>query len=307
MKRNYITIVAGIVLALIFTLKLFAFQVRQTQVAVKTTFGRQSKSISEPGLYFRLPWPIQNVYYFDNRIQNFEKNFKLEQTLTRDKKNLLISLFIGWKIADPKIFLERFDNGSLKDAEETLEGLIRDKKNAVVGQHNFADFLATDPNSQRFTHIENEILSGIKTPAMEEYGIDIELLGIKQLGLPESTTEKVFDRMREERKVRANELTSRGEATATRIRAEADRQRQEKLAEAQSKATRIKGGADALAAESFAVFEEEPELAKFLIELKALEASIKEDATIVFDRSTPPWNILFQGAESIGKDQGETH
>jgi regulator of protease activity HflC (stomatin/prohibitin superfamily) len=46
MKRNLITLITAAVLLVIFVCMLFTFQVRQTEVAVVTTFGEYSRSIT---------------------------------------------------------------------------------------------------------------------------------------------------------------------------------------------------------------------------------------------------------------------
>src|SRR5688572_25642888 len=94
MKRNSLTVFIGILLILIFVLLLFTFQVRQTEVAVVTTFDNPSRYIDQPGLNFKWPPPIQRVYRFDKRIQNFEDKF--EETLTKDNYNLLVMVYAGW-------------------------------------------------------------------------------------------------------------------------------------------------------------------------------------------------------------------
>ena len=48
---------------------------RKTEVAVVTTFGKPTRTNTEPGAYFKLPWPIQKVHKFDQRIQNFEDKY----------------------------------------------------------------------------------------------------------------------------------------------------------------------------------------------------------------------------------------
>ena len=78
MKKKLLTIVIGAVLVVIFALLLFVFQVRQSEVAVVTTFGKPVRNITEPGAYFKWPWPVQNVYKFDKRIQNFENKFSAD-------------------------------------------------------------------------------------------------------------------------------------------------------------------------------------------------------------------------------------
>ena len=49
MKRNTLTLVIGAVLILIFALLLFTFQVRKSEVAVVTTFGKPTRNVTAPG------------------------------------------------------------------------------------------------------------------------------------------------------------------------------------------------------------------------------------------------------------------
>src|SRR5688500_2721140 len=102
MKRNSITVIVGLLLVVMFGFLLFSFQVRQTEVALITTFGKPSATKTEPGLYFKLPWPIQKVVPLDKRIQNFEDKF--EETPTRDGINLLVMVYGGWTISNPTLF-----------------------------------------------------------------------------------------------------------------------------------------------------------------------------------------------------------
>jgi membrane protease subunit HflC len=274
----------------IFGLMIFTFQVRQTESAVVTTFGKYSRSITNADLYWRWPWPIQNVYKFDNRIQNFDRKF--DQTTTQDARSLVVSVFVGWRIADPRIFLERFANGDVGRAEQALENLVQNSKNSVISKHPFSDLISTNQAALRFEEIELEMLEMIKPQARSNYGIQVELLGIKQLGLPESITSKVFDRMRAERQRLVKQFQTEGEAKALERRSEADRKRAEILSAAEYQATIIKGQADAEAAKALAAFEENPELAIFLLQLKALENSLKERTTLVLDQQTRPFSML---------------
>lgn len=290
MKRNLITLVTGAVLAVIFVLLLFAFQVRKNHFAIVTTFGKFARTIDQPGLYAKWPWPIQRVYAFDNRLRSFES--RLEQTATRDGRILLISTFIGWRVAEPRLFLERFDGGNPERAGQVLEAQVRDTQSAIVAKHEFADFVSTNAAALKFDAIEKDMLENLKQRARDSYGIEIQFAGIKQIGLPESITSKVFERMTQERQQLVRQYTGEGEAEAIRIRAEADRQRQEILSKAEAEATVIRGRAEAEAAKSLAEFEKNPKLANFLLELKALEASLKDRTTLILDQQTPPFNLL---------------
>ncbi len=289
MKRNPITLITAVVLVLIFGFMLFTFQVRQTEVAVVTTFGEFSRSITNAGWQPRLPWPIQKVYEFDNRIQPFERKF--DQIFTRDQVPLLVSVYVGWRIADPKIFLEGF-NGDVSRAEQTLEGIVRNAKSGVIGQHIFSDLISTNRAQLKFDQIEKEMLEGIQAQARKTYGIQIEILGIKRLGLPPNTTAKVFERMRAERQQLVSAYQSEGARAAKEIRANADVEYNDILAVAKAEAIRITGEAERKAAEYYPEFEKNPRLAVFLFQLKAMEESLKDRTYLILGPQTPPFNLL---------------
>lgn len=296
MNKRRISIIAGIVLLLIFASILFIFQVRQSQVAVVTTFGSYSRTIKQPGIQFKLPWPIQKVYRFDNRLQNFERKF--EQTTTGDAKPLIIEVYVGWRISDPKIFLERF-NGDMMKAEQNLESLVRDAKNSVIGQHPFRDLISPREEDLKFDDIEAEIVKAVQTEAKDDYGIDVQYAGIKQLGLPESNTQKVFERMRADRQRLVKQFQGEGESRAMEIRSKAEAESTRILNEARAQAIEIEGQAEAQANEYYKVFQENPELAELLLGLEALEAATKEKTTIVADPNTPPFNLFREGVAEL--------
>jgi len=289
MKYNSVTIAIGALLLLIFATLLFMFQVRTTEVAVVTTFGRPTRTISAAGAYMKWPWPIQKVHKVDQRVHNFES---FEQVLTSDGFNLLLSVYVGWNISDPKLFFPRF-GGSESRAQTSLEGLLRDAYTGVVGRHPFVHFVSTDEKQLQFTNIENEMLQRIKSHAeTNNYGIQIKFLGIKKIQLPESVTKLVFERMQSERKVLVSRIESEGESEAASIRSAADLESQKLLAEAEAAATGIRGLGDLEAAKSYEVFKQEPALANFLLQLAGLENFLKDRATLVLDLDTAPLNLL---------------
>ena len=296
MKRNLLTLVIGILLIFIFGLWLFVFQVRTTDVAVVTTFGNPTSTITNAGAYVKAPWPIQRVWTFDKRVQNFED--KLTEGLTRDNFNLLTTVYVGWRITDPAAFFPKFvsSENPIGEAERQLERLLGNAKSSVIGKHALSDFISASDNGTNFAGIENEILTTLQTQvSANNYGLQVDFLGIKRLQLPPNVSQSVFDRMTSERKVLADQLQFEGEARAQEIRSEADRKAQELLASAQGRATEIKGQGEAEAAKSLSVFQRNPGLASFLFRLNALEGSLKERSILVFDQNTPPFD-LFRGS-----------
>jgi membrane protease subunit HflC len=290
MKRNTLILIVGALLLAMFVLLLFVFQVRTTEVAVVTTFGRATRPITEPGAYFKWPWPIQKVQKFDKRIHNFESKF--EQVLTPDGYNLLIMVYAGWTISQPDVFFPRF-NGSIRQAEENLEGIIRNAYAGVVGQHPLSHFISTDEKELKFTVVEQEILDRIQRDAKASgYGIEIKFLGIKKLGLPESVTQLVFERMQSERELQETKIKAEGQNAADVIRSGANLESAKILAKADAEATRIRGQGELEAAKAWQVFQKNPELASFLLQINALEQFLKERTTLILDQTTPPLQLL---------------
>jgi len=295
MKRNSLIVIVGGLLVLIFAFWLCAFQVRTTEVAVVTTFGKATHPISNPGLYFKWPPPIQRVYKFDQRIQSSEFENKFREDLTADNNPLLTSVYIGWRINQPDLFLQRFPNG-IPEVESRLADLLSTTKSAVVGKHPLSDFVSANSDGSKFGAIEDEILAAVQERLTNSnYGIKIEFLGFKKVGLPEATTEKVFARMTSERNVLISRAQHEGEAQAQNIRSGADLRASKILSAAQGEALRIQGQGEAEASKYLAAFQQNPELASFLFRLDALQDSLKEKSTLIFDQQTEPFT-LFKGA-----------
>jgi membrane protease subunit HflC len=302
MKRNPLTLIIAGLVAVVFFLWLVMFQVRQSEVAVVTRFGKPIRDITEPGAKWKLPPPIEFVHRFDQRVQNFEN--KLTEGQTLDKLNLLTSVYAGWKITEPKDFLPKFagSQNPIAEAERVLDRLLSNAQIAVVGKHPLSDFISVTDDGKGFLAIENEILAAVQAQVRnEKYGLEIVFLGIKKLQLPESVTQAVFDKMTAERKVLTEKSQNEGEAEAQKIRAEADRKAAELLADADGQATKIRAQGEAEAAKYLNVFQQNPELANFIFKLNALENSLKERSVLIFDQNTEPFDLFHGASKSLLK------
>lgn len=291
MKRNPLTITVGAVLLVIFGLLLFVFQVRQSEVAVVTTFSKPTREITNANWYVKWPWPIEKVHWLDRRVQNLEGKF--EEVLLPDGNNLLVQVYVGWTISEPRTFFPKFAGGSVTEAEKALDGLVRSVKNETVSKHPFSHFVSTDPKEIKFTEIEKEMLDKVRERVRaNNYGIEVQFLGIKKLGLPESVTKTVFERMESERQVLVSKIQYEGEAQANNIRTDADARSARLLADADAQATRIRGEGEAAAAKSFSIFKQNPDLANLLLKNSALEQILKEKTTLILDENTPGLDLL---------------
>ena len=294
MKRNTLTVVIGAVLVLIFALLLFVFQVRRSEVAVVATFGKPVATYTNAGAYFIWPWPIQKVYKYDQRVQNFEDKFS--QNYTADSVTLLSSVYVGWKISDARQFLQVFPGDpsvSLPNAQSKLEGMLRSAKSAVVGGHPLSDFVNANPQDLKFDAIQSEIEQSVQSELRtNNYGIELEFLGFKKIGLPESVTQTVFDRMKNERQKLISLAENTGKSEAQKIQSAADAEAAKTIANAQATATRIEGEGVAEAAKTLPVFEQNPDLAVFLLRIDAIKKSLNQRSTLFFDERIPPFDLF---------------
>lgn len=285
------TLIIGAILVVIFLLLLFTFQVRKTEIAVVTTFGKPVRNINEPGLYFKWPWPIQLVYKFDNRIQNFEDRFS--ESLTADNNNLIVTVYAGWRISDAAAFYPKFPGGSVVAAQTMLENMVRNAKNAVVASNTLSSFVNADPAQLKFDDIETQMLEAVQSDLdANNYGMKLEFLGLKKIELPESVTQAVFDRMKANRQQLINQLQANGAAEAMKIRSAADSEAARTIADANAQAIRTRALGEAEAAKTLPTFEQNPQLAGFLLRIDAIKQSLNQKSTLIFDEGIPPFDLF---------------
>jgi modulator of FtsH protease HflC len=292
MKRNRFILPVGIALALIALAMLFVFQVRTTEVAVVTTFGRVSRTAG-PGAHFRLPL-IQGVHKFDQRIQVHKSAF--EQVLTSDNISMLISVYIGWRIDNAEMVLKRFSDDpdqAITKAGESLEGMIRNAYSGVVGRHPFSHFVSADERQLKFAEIEQEIQSRLIADChATTNGLAIAFLGIERLGLPENVTKAVFENMEAERARLASAIRDEATNEVRAIRSKANAESTKILAEAEAQALRTQGEAEQQASKFYEVFKQDQELAIFLLKLKGLDKFLQSRTTLILDEGTSPLELL---------------
>ncbi|MGI6356566.1 MAG: protease modulator HflC [Lentisphaeria bacterium] len=293
----------ALVVVIIFLVALVTFQVKETEYAVIKTFGKAKVDADgniiqyAPGLHLKRPF-IDQVWRHDKRLQCYELTAgHLEQIITRDQYQIVVSTYVLWRVGAPGLFLKRLK--STEEVEEKLDAVVRNCRNSIIPQHNFTELINTETSEHKIAQIENEMLAAISKTMMEDFGIEVTRVGFRQIGFPELVTTKVFDRMKAERESKSERHIAEGKSEAQRIRSEADRKASEILAQAEAESKRIRGEGDEAAAQHYAVFQQNPDLALFLRNLEALKVSLSDRDTLILDTDTPPYTLLKQGAANI--------
>jgi membrane protease subunit HflC len=277
-----------IVVVAVLGLAMCSFQVRQTETALVTRFGQPVRAKTEPGFWFRFPEGIESVYKFDSRLQLFEG--VIEETTTAGGEPIIINSFILWRITNPQKFLVSVHD--TQGAQTNLRSLLRNAQNAVVGRHRFSDFVNSGKN--KIEAVEKEIQQEMtaQNHVEDNYGITVATVGIKRLMISEKVTEKVFDRMRADRKRKTESILAAGNAEADKIRSDALAKQKELMAVAEAQAKAIRGIGDAEAASYYKMLDADPQLAMFLRDLEALRIILKDRSTIVLGTDTEPMHLL---------------
>jgi membrane protease subunit HflC len=287
MKNIAVTIFILFVVA-VMVLYFVSFQVREIESALVTTFGKPTRPITKPGWYFKWPAPIERVYKLDSRMRVFEAD--LGETTTKGAVPIIVNTYIVWKIAEPLVFFNAV--GTIKEAENKLLSQLSDTQNKVIGRHDFAEFVNSDPSKIKFEDIQSEMLADLQQPVRTYYGIEIKTLGIKKLKISEDVSKDVFERMRAERNRKTEATIAEGNAEAAKIKTDADSKKTELLAAAEARAKAIRAEGDAEAAKYYKLLEEDPEFAIFLRKIDALKKYLEKRSTIVFGADTEPFELL---------------
>lgn len=288
--KNLGTIMAAVVVAGVLLLYMCTFQVRFTEVAIKKTWGKPDKeAITEPGLKYKWPPPIQTYVKYDKRIRTLET--KTEETRTTDGKNLILTTFALWRIADPGKFHTNFPSG-VDEGEKKLRTTIVSHMQAVIGQRKFKEFISTNQKDRKITDIEQTIKIAVARDAINEYGIEVVDFGLSKLGLPESVTTAIFDSMKSHEQAKAARYQAEGDARANDILADATASEARILASVREKVAQIEAEAQWVVSDYYKEFDEHPELRIFLDELRALQEALRRRTTLIMTSDQSPWNLF---------------
>ena len=288
--KNYLgtALIATVVALIIASLSMFVVDQRQNAIVFR--LGEVVNVKTTPGLYFKVPL-LDNVRFFDVRILTID-TAEPERFLTSEKKNVLVDLFVKWRITDVRQYYVSV-GGDESRASTRLQQTINDGLRAEFGNRTVHDVVSGE---------RNQIMELMRKKANEDaknIGVEVLDVRLKRVDLPQEVSESVYRRMEAERKRVANELRSTGFAESEKIRADADKQKEVILAEAYRDAQRVKGEGDGKATTIYArAYEINPEFYAFYRSLDAYRAAFKERSDVLV---LEPNSEFFKYLRSSGK------
>ena len=263
--------------------------VREGEVALVTRLGRPVASETEPGLHWKLPWPIDQTTTLDMRRRVYETGHT--EMLTRDKKNIIARTFVVWRIGDALVFHQAV--GNVQQAETKLDGLLTNAAIGTLGGHDLSALVSTTPADLQVDQIEHELMVSTAASALKNYGVTIEQIRLERISLPEENVTAVFAQMRAERRQFAAKFQAEGEREASRIRSDATLEAAKIRATGEQEAARIRGESAAEIAKTYAdAHKVDPELYKFTRSLESLDKLVTGSTSLILRTDSEPFSLL---------------
>ena len=270
---NKLIIAGGVVLVILGVVASSSlFIVEQTQQAIVLFFGKPQKTIQDPGLYFKIPFGEEVVYY-DKRVLDLDP--PKERMILADQKRLDVDSYARYRIIDPLLFYQT--TRRVTEVPGKLSPIINSSLRRVLGNETLLEILS----GKRAT-IMVDIQKAVNDAVMR-FGMEIVEVRVRRADYPDETRSNIENRMKSEREREAKEFRARGFEMAEGIRADAGKQKIVILAEAQKKAETLRVEGDGLAIKIYAdAFGQDPEFFAFYRSMQAYKKSMdSQDTTMV--------------------------
>ena len=261
------------------------FTVDETRQVVILQFGEPVKIIKTPGLYFKLPAPLQVAQRFDDRL--LEYDVPPEEILSKDKKSLIVDNYVRWRIVDPLLFLQTVQTEPI--AKTRIDDIVYSELRRELGTHNMSEII-----TER-REIIMEKVTRQSAIATKPYGIEVVDVRLKRVDLPQNNEQSIYRRMQAERIRQANKFRSEGEEESQKIKASTDKDKTIILATAYKEAEEVKGEGEAKAVDIYArAFSKDPDFYEFYRTLETYKIILDKKTTLVLPTNSKLFDILNQ-------------
>jgi membrane protease subunit HflC len=267
-----------------------AYVVNQVQQALILQFGEITRVVREPGLYFKLPF-VQNVVFFDRRLLDFEA--PPAEFITRNRKDdveerVVIDAFLRFRITDPIQFYQAVKNEA--NLRSRLNSIVTSSMRRTLANYSLSDLLS-DERAKIMQEIQRQVnrqamagpIEAGETVGQGGFGIEVVDVRIMRADLPADISQSTYERMRKNFTKEAQRFRAEGEEKAIEIRSNAERERTEILANARKEAETIRGEGDGEAAGTYGdAMGRDPSFFSFYRSMQAYRRTLtKEDTTVI--------------------------
>lgn len=272
------------------------------QAVVITRFGDPVRVLTEPGLAWKIPAPIDSTIKVDLRLHTTSSG--VQDVGTRDGLRILVQAFLAWRVPDEPAHIQQFLRATGNNPDEAarqLRSFIGSALQITASDFDLDDLVNTDRNHVRLAAFEQQLQNTIAQQVLTIYGVKLEQVGLERLSLPAETLAATVARMRSERETVAAERTAEGLRVAAQIRSDAQRDARITIANAQADAAQIEAASREKAAAIYgATYARDPALYLMLRSLDTLNAIIGPRTRLILRTDAAPFNVLVQGPPQAG-------
>ncbi|HWO97786.1 MAG TPA: FtsH protease activity modulator HflK [Bacillus sp. (in: firmicutes)] len=199
---KYVGIVVGVLLLGIAAFTTW-YTVDESEQAVIATFGAVDEGVVEPGLHFKLPWPIQKVeklsketfslqFGYDEKDGEIKEIPKDTKMITGDENIVLADMVVQWKITSPEKYLY-----NAEDPQKILYNATSASLRSIIGSSKIDDALTSGK-----AEIEAQVRDLLST-LVERYDVGISILSVKlqDVELPNEEVRKAFTNVTDAREM----------------------------------------------------------------------------------------------------------
>ena len=194
----------------------------------------------------------------------------------------------------PDLEVEDITSDELQEEEKTQE-----EKNQEEKTQETEDGMDVIDENTRVISLSSKILEQLNRDYNpEQYGIEIQMVKIKKLDLPDENKDAVYNRMITERKNIAAAYKAQGESEAQKIRNTTDKETEVMLSEAEAKADQLEAEGEAEYMRILSNAYNDPDKAEFYLFVRQLDAakkSLQNGNTTLFLDSDSPLASIFEG------------
>jgi membrane protease subunit HflC len=265
--RSAVIVILGAIAILAYS---SIFIVDEREKALVVRLGEITRTITEPGIYFKLPFVDERVI-IEDRMVFFESPDKTVQVV--DGRRYQVDAITMIRVVDPQRFRETAD-ASLTRARDRIETRLDAALRQTYGRRTFDAALSQDR-----AVMMREIRDQVKGEAAS-LGIDVVDVRIRRTDLMPEVLNDTYARMSAERLAEAAQLRAIGETQSIKIRAEADREAVELVSKSRRESEIIRGEGEGERNKVFAdAFAKDPEFFSFYRSMQAYVKSLTTPGT----------------------------
>jgi membrane protease subunit HflC len=271
-----------------------AVMVGAGEAVVVTQFGAPVRVVTDPGLAWKLPAPIQGTVTVDLRLRTSSTG--LQDVGTRDGLRILLQSYVAWQVPPDGDHIRQYLRAVRNDPDEAarqLRSLIASALQVTASSFDFAELVNTDPAKLRLTDFEQRLQAQVEAQMLLTYGVQVRQVGLETLSLPDASLTATVARMRSERETVAAERTAEGLRAAAEVKSNADRDGRILVAQARTEAAEIEAQArrDAAAIQAKAYLSD-PQLYTLMRSLDTLAQTVGTSTRLVLRTDALPFSVL---------------